>query len=146
MKKLELEFRNEFKKKQDTFQVGNTTIMMTPPLDEDYWVFRIVLHKEQALVAFPKFGTLGIGFAEEEDWNTNFPYTSDAKDTAKHIWKNRKYPEITKKILIEAIEVLRKASVYYKTHEEPETIESGDFNQFTQNIETLREKVGKKYS
>lgn len=146
MKNFELEFRNEFKKKQDTFQVGRTTIMMTPPLDDDYWVFRIVLHKEQALVAFPKFGTMGIGFTEEEDWNTNLPYSCEADKIAKHIWKNRKYPEITKKILIEAIEVLRKASTYYKTHEEPETIERGDFNQFTQSFEALREKVGKKYS
>jgi hypothetical protein len=145
MKKLELEFRNKFKKKQDSFKTGNLTIMMTPPLDEDYWVFRIVLHKEQALVAFPKFSTMGIGFAVEEDWNTNLPYHCDAKDIAKHIWKNRKYKEITKKILIEAIEVLQKASEYYKTHEQPETIETGDFNQFTQCFEALREKIGKKY-
>ena len=119
MKKLELEFRNEFKKQQDSFEVGRTTI---------------------------KFGTMGIGFSEEEDWNTNLPYSCEADEIAKHIWKNRKYPQITKKILIEAIEVLRKASVYYKTHEEPETIERGDFNQFTQSFEALREKVGKKYS
>ena len=146
MKKLELEFRNEFKKKQDSFKTGNLTIMMTPSLDDDYWVFRIVLHKEQALVAFPKFGTMGIGFTEEIDWNTNLPYFCEADYIAKHIWKNRKYKEITKKILIEAIEVLQKASEYYKTHEEPETIETGDFNQFTQSVESLQEKVGKKYS
>ena len=146
MKKLELEFRNEFKKKQDTFQVGHTTIMMTPPLDDDYWVFRIKLHLEQALVAFPKFGTLGIGFAEELDWNTNLPYTCETEYIYKHIRRNKKYKQITKAKCIEAIEVLRKASTYYKTHEEPETIETGDFNQFTQSVESLQEKVGKKYS
>ena len=145
MKKLELEFRNEFKKKQDSFKNGRVIIMMTPPLDDDYWVFRIVLHEEQALVAFPKFGTMGIGFTEEEDWNTNLPYSCEAEEIYKHIRINKKYKQITKAMCIEAIEVLRKASVYYKAHEEPETIVSGDFNQFTQSFEALREKVGKKY-
>jgi len=146
MKKLELEFRNEFKKKQDSFKTGGVTIMMTPPLDEDYWVFRIKLHLEQALVAFPKFGTLGIGFAEEDDWNTNLPYTCETEYIYKHIRKNKKYKQITKAKCIEAIEILRKASLYYKNHEEPQVIETGDFEQFTHCFEALKEKVEKKYS
>ena len=141
MKKLELEFRNEFKKKQDTFQTGKVVIMMTPPLDDDYWVFRIKLHADQALIAFPKFGTLGIGFAQEDDWNTNLPYSCKTEEIYNHIKKNKKYTQITKATCIEAIEILRKASEYYKKHETPQTIEAGDFGQFLTSYELLKEKA-----
>jgi hypothetical protein len=117
MKKLKLEFRNEFNKEQGIFQVGGGVVMMTPMLDEDYWVFRIQLHKDQSLLAFPKFWTMGIGFAKEEDWNTNLPYTCTTYEIYKHILKNKKYKEITAKGLMQAIETLQKASKYYMENE-----------------------------
>jgi len=52
-------------------------IMMTPPINDEWWLFRVKLSDEQAVVGFPKFGTIGIGFAKEDDWNTNLPYTCD---------------------------------------------------------------------
>ena len=92
-------------------------VMMTPPINKDYWVFRIKLTKDQSVIAFPKFSTMGIGFAIEEDWNTNLPYQCKPIEIANHIWVNRKYKSITKKVLVEAIEILIKACTYYKTHE-----------------------------
>jgi hypothetical protein len=118
MKKLELEFRDKFIRSEDTIKAGNITIMMTPCLDDDYWVFRIKLHLDQSMVAFPKFGTIGIGFAQEKDWNTNLPYGCQALEIYNHIKVNKKYKEITKKTCIEAIEILKKACKYYQEHEE----------------------------
>jgi hypothetical protein len=66
----------------------NVTTMFSPMVDENYWAYRVRLTDTQAVVGFPKFFTIGIGFAREEDWNTNLPYTSDAEDIAAHIWHN----------------------------------------------------------
>jgi hypothetical protein len=63
-------------------------VMMTPPITADYWAYRVQLTDTQAVVGFPKFFTIGIGFAEETDWNTNLPYTSMAEDITDHIWHN----------------------------------------------------------
>lgn len=70
-------------------QMGRATVMLTPPVSEDYWKYRVRVADGQAVVGFPKFGTIGIGFAEEEDWNTNLPYTGDAESIRRHIWHNR---------------------------------------------------------
>jgi hypothetical protein len=64
------------------------TVIMTPPISGDYWAYRVKLTDTQAVVGFPKFFTIGIGFAEEEDWNTNLPYTSTAEAITDHIWHN----------------------------------------------------------
>jgi hypothetical protein len=39
-------------------------VMLTPLIDEDYWAYRVQLSDEQAIVGFPKFGTVGIGLIE----------------------------------------------------------------------------------
>lgn len=119
MKELELEFRDGYHGKNHTFKVGNTTVMMTPMIDEDYWVFRVKLHEDQAVIAFPKFSTMGIGFAQEEDWNTNLPYRCQTKNICAHIWENRKYEEITRPMVMKAIQMLQKASKYYMENEKP---------------------------
>lgn len=118
MKKLELEFR-EFHGGKSTFKSGNHTIMMTPMIDEDYWTFRVKLHEDQAVVAFPKFGTMGIGFAIEEDWNTNLPFQCKTVNICKHILKNKKYEQITEYQIKRAIRILQKACEYYMKHEKP---------------------------
>lgn len=82
-------------------------VMVTPPIDDDYWLFRVPVSERQALVAFPKFGTIGIGFHHEEDWNTNLPYSSDAAAIFEHIEHNRGDPAITRETCIAAIEMLR---------------------------------------
>jgi hypothetical protein len=70
-------------------QSGNTTILMTPPISEDYWAYRVRVADGQAVVGFPKFNVIGIGFAAEEDWNTNLPSSEDAERIRQHIWHNR---------------------------------------------------------
>ena len=47
---------------------------------------------KQAIVGFPKFSTIGIGFMVEDDWNTNLPYQSGAKKIWEHIKHNREVP------------------------------------------------------
>lgn len=84
MTDLKLERRNQPDK---TGRVGFA--MITPTIDEDYWEYRVRLTEKQAVVGFPKFMTIGIGFAVEEDWNTNFPYTVDAEETFQHIKCNK---------------------------------------------------------
>ena len=63
--------------------------IMTPPISEDYWEYRVRLTKTQAIVGFPKFFTIGIGFSVEEDWNTNLPFTCDTEKIFQHIKHNK---------------------------------------------------------
>jgi hypothetical protein len=56
--------------------VAGGLVMMTPHIEPDYWAYRVKLSDTQAIVGFPKFQTIGIGFAVEEDWNTNLPYAT----------------------------------------------------------------------
>jgi len=79
--------RRDRQDKTPTF--GGGLIMMTPAIDEDYWAYRVRLSDEQAIVGFPKFGTIGIGFAVEEDWNTNLPYTCETGEIFEHIKHNK---------------------------------------------------------
>ena len=72
---------------------GGSTLMITPPLNGAFWLLRVKVSEKQAVVGFPKFGTIGIGFAvEEEDWNTNLPYCADcgADGIYEHIKDNAK--------------------------------------------------------
>jgi hypothetical protein len=84
-------------------------VMVTPPIGEDYWLYRIRLSEAQAIVAFPKFGTIGIGFQVEEDWNTNLPWTCDAREIYDHISHNKGDDSITPEAVIKAIEAIQDA-------------------------------------
>ena len=97
-----------------TLGIGKQILMLTPPIGEDYWLFRVHLHSDQYVQAFPKFGIIGIGFAQEEDWNTNFPSDCTAQKICKHIWHNHKYDKITKEQVIEAIEMLQAICARWK--------------------------------
>jgi hypothetical protein len=143
MKKLELEFR-EFHCKQHQFKVGECTLAMTPPIDKDYWTFRVKLHKDQAVIAFPKFGTMGIGFAIEEDWNTNLPFRCKTEEICKHIWRNRKYEQITEYKVKRAIKILQKASEYYMKHEKPTEQNIGTLEDCKQYFERMMKFVKSK--
>jgi len=88
---------------------GPSGILITPPIDEDYWALRVPLTDKQAVVAFPKFCTMGIGFQHEEDWNTNLPFQTDAEAIYKHIEHNKGDKTITKKQVIQAIKMLQAA-------------------------------------
>lgn len=87
-------------------------MMLTPALGKNYWSYRVVLTPAQAVVGFPKFGTIGIGFAvESEDWNTNLPYTCDAQQIFDHIAENKGDDAIRDEDCVAAIEMIR-AAVY----------------------------------
>jgi len=90
------------------------TAMLTPLIDEGYWLFRVRVSDKQAIVGFPKFFTIGIGFAVEEDWNTNFPYTCTAEEIYDHIEHNKADDSISRERCIEAIEMVRAAAAEYQ--------------------------------
>lgn len=92
---------------------GGGTAMFTPPIDEDYWEYRVIVSAEpyQAVVGFPKFGTVGVGFAVEEwSWNTNLPYRCKTDDIVEHIKKNRGSKEIKKSTIRAAVALIQAAA------------------------------------
>lgn len=86
-------------------------IMFTPPVDEDYWSYRVVVGEHQAVVGFPKYSTIGIGFAVEEDWNTNLPYTCETDKILGHILHNKGSDEIADATVRRAIELIQQAAI-----------------------------------
>ena len=89
--------------------IGGGAIMITPALDEGYWAYRVKLSDAQAIVGFPKFGTVGIGFAQEEDWNTNLPFTCGAEEIYDHIEHNKGDDSITREDCLTAIRMIQDA-------------------------------------
>lgn len=106
---LVLEDRNTPDK---TVRIGR--LEMTPAIDEDYWQFRVRLSDKQAIVGFPKFGTIGIGFAVEDDWNTNLPYSSGTTEIYEHIKHNKGDGKIKRAACIKAIEMVQEAARAFK--------------------------------
>jgi hypothetical protein len=90
---------------------GQVIASITPRVgDDDYWAYRVGLTESQALLGFPKFGVVGIGFAvEDEDWNTNLPSSIDAEKILDHIWKNAGPTVTDKAVVLEAIQLIQRA-------------------------------------
>lgn len=104
MTDLQLERRDQTDR---TPHVG--PVMITPPISEDYWAYRVRVADGQAIVGFPKFSTIGIGFAVEEDWNTNLPYDCSAEQIYEHIEHNRGNESISRETCIAAIRLIQDA-------------------------------------
>lgn len=104
---LQLQVNSSFVKNDHPIISGNHVVLVTPPIDENYWVMRVPLSDKQAIVCFPKFGTVGIGFQHEEDWNTNLPYQCDACTIFNHISHNKGDDSIPDEDCIKAIEMLQ---------------------------------------
>jgi len=93
--------------KNSTFLAGNTKVMVTPPLNENYWLLRVKVSDKQSVVAFPKFFTIGIGFQhEDEDWNTNLPWVLPSSEILNHIAVNKGRAPLHK--CLQAIQLLKK--------------------------------------
>lgn len=109
MSELALERRGQ---EDRTKVLGNEhgSVMLTPAIDEDYWEYRVKVSDEQAVVGFPKFNTIGIGFAVEEDWNTNLPYQSDTEQIFQHIARNKGDDSIPDDDVREAIRMIQEAA------------------------------------
>ena len=115
MENLQVEINANFVQADTKVKLGQgVALMFPPPLDEDYWMLRVKLLEDQAIVGFPKFGTIGIGFAQEEDWNTNLPYTCPTQQIFDHIKHNKKYDEITDDTCMEAIRLIQEAAKLLK--------------------------------
>jgi hypothetical protein len=110
MTPLTLETRDQQDK---TFRAAG--LMMTPLIEEGYWAYRVKLSDTQAIVGFPKFGTIGVGFAREEDWNTNFPYSCGADEIYDHIAHNKGDDSITREDCIAAIRLVQEAAAAGRT-------------------------------
>jgi hypothetical protein len=123
MKKLEVEYKKGFEPVDNNIKVGRVLIMMTPDINEDYWIMRVKLYKDQAIVAFPKFSLIGVGFAiEKGSWNTNLPYQMSADSLYKHIEVNKHYKALTKERCLEAIKLIQKACAQYEREKAEKTI------------------------
>ena len=107
--KLVLEFSDVIKDRvgENDFKIGDTKVIMTPNINENYWVVRVKLHKNQSIIGFPKFSTIGVGFAQEKDWNTNFPFSCETEKIFNHIKHNKKYKAISDKDCIKAIKMIQ---------------------------------------
>lgn len=120
---LTIEINSKFVDKQPVVKgeakPGKPTpvILTTPPVDQDYWLFRVPVSNKQAIVGFPKFLTIGIGFqVEAADWNTNLPYTIDAKQIFDHIRANKGDDSIPDELCLKAIELVQDAAQQLKAH------------------------------
>lgn len=92
----------------ETAEIGS--LLLAPPIDEDYWAWRVRLSDRQAIVGFPKFTTIGIGFAVEDDWNTNLPYTCPAEQIYDHIAHNKGDDAISAGDCLAAIRLIQEAA------------------------------------
>jgi hypothetical protein len=106
---MQLEINPKFTDKQPTIHAEGVTLLLTPPIDEGYWWMRVPLSPSQAIVAFPKFGTVGIGFQQEDDWNTNLPYSCKATEIFNHISHNKGASDISDETCVRAIELIQEA-------------------------------------
>ena len=105
---MPFELRLERKDQPDeTGVVG--PVLFTPPINSDYWEYRVIVSEVQAVVGFPKMDTTGIGFAFEENWNTNLPCSISAAVIYDHIKRNKRDKSITKARCLEAIQLIQKA-------------------------------------
>ena len=122
MRKLVVEYKEGFQPSKDCINTGKVIIMFTPAINKDYYIMRVVLYKDQALVAFPKFGLIGVGFALESDWNTNLPYQTSPERLYEHIKVNKKYRAITKETCIEGLKLLQAACKQYEKEKKEKEI------------------------
>ena len=108
---MQLEINTRHIAPERAIRVGeHSSILLTPPINEDYWLFRVKLFEDQAIVGFPKFGTIGIGFAQEADWNTNLPAHKPAQEIYEHIKHNKKYAQISDEECLEAIRLIQETA------------------------------------
>ncbi len=95
-------------------QVSGGSILITPPISGSYWLARVRVTQRQSVVCFPKFGTIGVGFQIESDWNTNLPYTCTAEEIFEHIEHNKGRNKATRDECISAIRLLQEFAHQYK--------------------------------
>lgn len=109
-RELKLEINQKLIRSNDEHKLpSGGVVLMTPCIDEDYWTLRVKLTKTQAIVGFPKFYTIGVGFAKETDWNTNLPYSCGTEELFNHIKDNKRYKSISDEDCKKAISMIQAA-------------------------------------
>lgn len=131
--KLKVEINQKFVRANDTIQIGSGSVMFSPPLDGEYWRVRVKVSRNQAVIGFPKFGTIGVGFQHEEDYNTNLPYSCCPLKLFDHIKRNRRKAD--RKTCIEAISLITKAVFDFKL--------LGEDNDYGRDRDHLNEDIAK---
>lgn len=86
-------------------------VMLSPALGEDYWLYRVCITEGQAVVGFPKSGVIGVGFAVEEDWNTNLPSSCTTDEIVDHIFHNAGDESITRDDVFKAVHLIQAAVI-----------------------------------
>lgn len=98
------------RKDQQDKQPAAPGLLITPDLDENYWSYRVKLTEKQAVVGFPKFGIIGIGYAVEGgDWNRNLPADDPAEKIAECIAVNKGDDSIDNDTVLRAITMIQLA-------------------------------------
>jgi hypothetical protein len=95
--------------RDDTLQAGG--LALSPRLGENYWVYRVRVGGGQAILGFPKFRTIAVGFAiEDYDHNTNLPFRCSTAVIWEHIRHNRGPATATVEEMKAAIELICEAA------------------------------------
>ena len=103
--KLTLERRDETNR---TKSVGPIDLMLFP--GRELLGLPVRLTDRQAVIGFPKYSTIGIGYAvEEADWNSNLPYNCDAEMIVDHISDNKGDDSISRDDALAAIRLIQDA-------------------------------------
>jgi hypothetical protein len=112
---LQIEINKNVVKDGNNFSAGNgNLVMVTPAIDESYWLLRVPVSDKQAVVCFPKFFTIGCGFQHEEDWNTNLPIGCPTDEIFNHIKCNKGDKRISNDDCRKAIDMLREKAIELK--------------------------------
>jgi hypothetical protein len=95
-------------------------LMISPIVSSDYWLFRVKLCKDQAVLGFPKCGMVGVGMAlENKRSDTNLPLhpgdtpLCNAWRIYDHIKLNKEYKSITRAMIVDAIVLITKGAERY---------------------------------
>jgi len=106
--KLKIEYNSQCVDRTIVEQTPFGHGVISPVVSDDYWLFRVPLFENQALLAFPKCFTMGIGFAQEEvEQNVNLPYECGIETILKYLKRNKKYEDISDAKIREAIKMLK---------------------------------------
>ena len=110
--KLEVQINANAVREDANFVLPNgNMILMTPAIDEKYWLLRVPVSEKQAVVCFPKFFTIGCGFQHEEDWNRNLPLSCPTEKIFGHIKHNKGDRKIKDADCRTAIDMLREKAI-----------------------------------
>jgi len=115
MEDLVLEVNADYISDADKEGIDIPGIMITPAVgDDEYWLFRVKVSDSQSIIGFPKFGTIGIGFQKEKDWNTNLSYQTPANRILEHIRFNKGDDNISDDVCLKAIRLIQDAALNEK--------------------------------